>query len=110
MVLVWDFISIPKVHTCVIFTECLESLGLLIQNNGLSVCGGTPQKVVPLIASQISDRDNAVRSSALNTLVVVYGNVGDQVYNLVGQVRQYHGVLLSVGHPPPSPLSLLRRI
>ena len=60
---------------------------MLIQNNGLSVCGATPQKVVPLIAAQISDRDNSVRSAALNTLVMVYGNVGDQVYKLVGQVR-----------------------
>ena len=70
----------------VLFIECLESLGLLIQNNGLSVCGTAPQKVIPLIAAQISDRDNAVRSAALNTLVMVYGNVGDQVYKLAGQV------------------------
>lgn len=69
-------------------TECLETLGLLIQNNGLSVCGSTPQKVVPLIAAQISDRDNAVRSAALNTLVMVYGNVGDQVYKLAGQLAE----------------------
>ena len=38
-----------------LFPECVESPGLLIQNNGLSVCGATPQKVVPLIAAQISN-------------------------------------------------------
>ena len=34
------------------------------------ICGPQPQKTVPLIASQISDRDNAVRSAALNTMVI----------------------------------------
>ena len=50
------------------------------------VCGAQPQKTMPLIASQISDRDNAVRSAALNAMVVVYGNVGESMYKFSSQV------------------------
>ena len=66
--------------------ECLEELGVLIQNNGMIVCGPQPQKTVPLMAAQISDRDNTVRSAALNTLVVVYNNMGEAVYKYTSQV------------------------
>ena len=66
--------------------ECLEALGELIQNNGMSVCQPGGQKTLPLIAAQISDRDNAVRSAALNTMVVVYGNIGETVYKYTAQV------------------------
>ena len=52
------------------------------------ICGTQPQKTVPLIASQISDRDNAVRSAALNTMVVVYGNVGDAVFKFTSKVSK----------------------
>ena len=53
------------------------------------ICGAQPQKTVPLIASQISDRDNAVRSAALNAMVVVYGNVGDAVFKFTSKVYTY---------------------
>ena len=53
----------------------------------MTICGAQPQKTVPLIASQISDRDNAVRSAALNAMVVVYGNVGDGVFKFTSKVR-----------------------
>ena len=69
-----------------IYLECLETLGELIRNNGMSVCQPTPQKTIPLIAAQITDRDNAVRSAALNAMVVVYGNAGDGVYKFTNQV------------------------
>ncbi len=66
--------------------ECLEELGALIQNNGMIVCGSSPQKILPLIAAQITDRDNAVRSAALNAMVVIYGHVGDGVFKFTSQV------------------------
>ena len=72
--------------------ECLEELGILIRDNGMVICGPQPQKTVPLIASQISDRDNAVRSAALNTMVIVYGNVGDGVFKFTSKVSIGHGV------------------
>ncbi len=59
---------------------------MLIQNNGMIVCGPQPQKTLPILAAQISDRDNAVRSAALNTMVTVYGNVGEAVYKFTSQV------------------------
>jgi len=68
--------------------ECLEELGILIQNNGMIVCGPQPQKTLPLLAAQISDRDNTVRSAALNTMVVVYSNMGEGVYKYTSQVRE----------------------
>ena len=70
-------------HHCI---ECLEELGLLIQNNGMLVCGSQPKKTVPLIAAQITDRDNAVRSAALNAMVTVYGNTGEDVFKFTTQV------------------------
>ena len=77
-----------KVSPCTLYlpSECLEALGELIQNNGMSVCQSGGQKTLPLIAAQISDRDNAVHSAALNTMVVVYGNIGETVYRYTAQV------------------------
>ena len=42
--------------------------------------------MLPLVAGQIVDRDSAVRSAALNTMVIVYGNVGETVYKHTTQV------------------------
>ena len=80
--------------SCCPTTECLEELGLLIQNNGMAVCQPTPQKAVQVIAQQISDRDTNVRNAALNTLVIVYDNIGDTVYKYAGQVCMYLCVCL----------------
>ena len=68
-----------------LFPHCkyLEELGLPIQ---MVVCQPTPQKAVQVIAQPISDRDTNVRNAALNTLVVVYDNIGENVYKYAGQV------------------------
>ncbi|KAK0556534.1 hypothetical protein OC846_001101 [Tilletia horrida] len=63
-------------------TECLTDLGHLFSKNGLQVC--TPQKVLPIIAKQISDRDASVRTAALLCLGEVYKICGDDVRKLVG--------------------------
>ena len=68
------------------FIECLEELGNLIELYGLNVCQPSPPKALKEVAGQIADRDNNVRSAALNTLVQVYGIVGDDVYKYVGNV------------------------
>ena len=39
-----------------------------------------------LVAKQIADRDNAVRSAALNCIVHAYCQEGEKVYKLIGQV------------------------
>ena len=73
---------------CLSVAECLEELGLLIQDNGMTVCGTQPHKSLPTLAAQIKDRDNAVRSAALNTMVVVYSYVGEGVYKFTEKVRE----------------------
>ena len=87
--------------SCFTSVECLEVLGVLVQNNGLVVCQPSPQKAVQQIASFVGEKDSSVRNAALNTLVIFYENMGDAVYKHVGRVS-----LSSYPSPPlPSPLS-----
>ncbi|XP_070564717.1 cytoskeleton-associated protein 5-like isoform X2 [Ptychodera flava] len=67
--------------------ECLEELGCLIEIYGMSVCQPTQSKALKEIASNIGDRDNSVRSAALNTLVQAYAIVGNDLYKLVGHLN-----------------------
>ena len=66
--------------------ECLEELGSLIEEYGISVCQPSPGVALKEVAKQIADRDNAVRSAALNCIVHAYFQEGDKVYKLIGQV------------------------
>ena len=50
------------------------------------VCQPTPQKAVQVIVQQISDHDTNMRNAALNTLVIIYDNIGETVYKYAGQV------------------------
>ncbi len=43
-----------------------------------------PAKVLKAVATQIADRDNVVRSAALDLVVCVYGLIGDDVHKLIG--------------------------
>jgi len=67
--------------------ECLDELGCLIDANGISVCQPTPAAALKLIAQQISDRDNSVRSAALNAVVVAYHLLGETVFKHIGTVN-----------------------
>ena len=62
-------------------TECLKHLGEMIANHGLSVLGPPKAMALKDIAAQISDRDQNVRSGALNALVEVHRHIGDEVLN-----------------------------
>lgn len=53
---------------------------------GINVCLPSPGACLKEVAKQISDRDNAVRSAALNCIVQAYFIVGDKVFKMVGQV------------------------
>ncbi|ORX82097.1 ARM repeat-containing protein [Anaeromyces robustus] len=64
--------------------ECLNELGCLIQRNGLNVCH--PNKALPVIANQISDRDANVRNAALNTVVEAYKQVGDNIFKYINNI------------------------
>ena len=65
----------------------MEQLGYMMEKYGLEICQPSPKEALKEIAKQISDRDNSVRSAALNTIVAAYQIVGDQVYKFVGKVR-----------------------
>ena len=64
------------------------------------VCQPSVQKAVHQIGSFISEKDSTVRNAALNTLVILYDNIGDAVYKHVGNVspvipRHDHAVYTS---------------
>jgi len=67
--------------------ECLDELGCLIDANGISVCQPSPAAALKFIAQQIADRDNSVRSAALNTIVVAYHLIGENVFKHIGTVN-----------------------
>lgn len=68
-------------------TECLEELGSLIEIYGINVCQPSPAQALKSIAQQIADRDNSVRSAALNTIVAAYHILGETVYKYVGHLN-----------------------
>jgi len=67
-------------------TECLEQLGSLIENYGVTVCQPNPSSALKEVARQISDRDNSVRNAALNCVVQAYFIEQDKVYKMIGQI------------------------
>ena len=67
--------------------ECLEILGVMVQENGTAVCQPSPPKAVQQISMFIGEKDSTVRNAALNTLVVFYGHMGETLYKHVGKVR-----------------------
>nr|CAH0109138.1 unnamed protein product [Daphnia galeata] len=69
-------------------TECLEELGSLIEEFGIAVCQPSPSVALKEVAKQIADRDNAVRSAALNCIVHAYCQEGEKVYKLIGQLSE----------------------
>lgn len=67
-------------------TECLDELGFLISEYGLTAITPSPPVALKEIAKQISDRDNSVRNAALNCIVQAYFLVDEKVYKLIGQI------------------------
>ena len=68
-----------NIKCILIFVECLEELGSLIQVYGMNVCQPTPPKALAAIAAQIGDRDNGVRNAALNAVVEAYFLIGEKM-------------------------------
>lgn len=75
-------------------TECLDELGYLIEQYGITVCQPTPQAALKEIAKNISDRDNSVRNAALNTVVQAYFLAGDKIYKYIGQISEKDASML----------------
>lgn len=72
--------------------ECLGEIAFLFQKYGIQVCA--LPKALPVVAKQISDRDNGVRSAALLAIGEVYKVIGNDVWQHVGKL-------------PPKEVSLL---
>uniref|UniRef100_A0A8D8W5H1 Cytoskeleton-associated protein 5 n=1 Tax=Cacopsylla melanoneura TaxID=428564 RepID=A0A8D8W5H1_9HEMI len=66
-------------------TECLEVLAWSIETYGMSVCAAGSLKE---IAKQIGDRDNSVRTAALNCIVQAHFLDGDKVFRQIGQISE----------------------
>lgn len=69
-------------------TECLDELSYLIETYGMGACQPSAQIALKEIARHIADRDNSVRSAALNCVVQAYFIVEDKVYRLIGQLSE----------------------
>lgn len=67
-------------------TECLDELGYLIEQFGTSVCLPSSAVALKEISKQISDRDNSVRSAALNAIVKAYFVDGEKIYKQIGKL------------------------
>eukprot|EP00051_Salpingoeca_urceolata_P019401 m.283246 g.283246 ORF g.283246 m.283246 type:complete len:2080 (+) comp19412_c0_seq6:220-6459(+) len=68
--------------------ECLNEIDTLIGRHGMQVCQMGAAKALKVIASQISDRENTVRSAALDAVVTVYNIVSEDVYKLMGNIGE----------------------
>jgi len=62
---------------------CLEEMGSLIRVSGLGVCGPQPAFALCELVKLIADRDNAVRSAALNAVTEVYFQEGERLYKII---------------------------
>ena len=90
-------------------TECLEELGSMIEALGLDPFN--PQVTLKEIAKQIGDRDNNVRSAALDTCTMAFRIAGEKVYKFVGKLNEKDQSMLderikrSAKLPPPKSVS-----
>ncbi|KAL1129715.1 hypothetical protein AAG570_012659, partial [Ranatra chinensis] len=75
-------------------SECLEQLGWLIENYGVTVCHPTPLGALKEIAKHIADRDTSVRNAALNCVVTAYFLDGEKILKMVGQISEKDMTLL----------------
>lgn len=69
-------------------TECLDTMGAMIEKDGINVCQPTPTVALKEVARHISDRDNSVRSAALNCVVQAYFLTGERVYKMIGNLSE----------------------
>ncbi|PZC81314.1 hypothetical protein B5X24_HaOG212926 [Helicoverpa armigera] len=66
--------------------ECLECIGHLLETYGSTVMGSGGGGALKELARHIGDRDNAVRSAALNCVASAYFLEGEKVYKMIGQI------------------------
>ncbi|XP_068623237.1 protein mini spindles [Battus philenor] len=66
--------------------ECLECIGHLLETYGSTVMAPGGTAALRELARHIGDRDNAVRSAALNCVANAYFLEGEKVYKMIGQI------------------------
>ncbi|KAM3966107.1 LOW QUALITY PROTEIN: msps cytoskeleton-associated protein 5 [Aphomia sociella] len=66
--------------------ECLECIGHLVETYGSTVMAPAGGAALKELARHIGDRDNAVRSAALNCIAAAYFLEGEKVYKMIGQI------------------------
>ncbi|XP_050528781.1 protein mini spindles-like isoform X2 [Daktulosphaira vitifoliae] len=69
-------------------SECLEHLASLIEDYGTSICQPSVAVACKEIAKSIGDRDNAVRTAALNFFVAAFFLHGDALFKFVGNISE----------------------
>lgn len=72
-----------------LFIECLEHLATMIEDYGTSICQPSVGAACKEIAKSIGDRDNSVRTAALNCFVAAFFLHGDALFKFVGNVSIY---------------------
>ncbi|KAL4713510.1 hypothetical protein ACJJTC_010495 [Scirpophaga incertulas] len=66
--------------------ECLECIGHLLETYGWTVMSPSGAAALKELARHIGDRDNAVRSAALNCVACAYFLEGERIYRMIGQI------------------------
>jgi cytoskeleton-associated protein 5 len=66
--------------------ECLDEISSLLQRNGVGVFNAA--KVLPVLASQVGDRDATVRNSSLSAISQAYMLMGDEVFKHIGRLNE----------------------
>ncbi|MFH4974191.1 hypothetical protein AB6A40_000900 [Gnathostoma spinigerum] len=73
--------------------ECLQILEQMIDTTGLAATT-VPGPSLKQIAACIGDRDNGVRSAAINTIMAAWKEEGDRVFQLIGKMPDKDQTLL----------------
>lgn len=79
--------SINIFYLLYLFLECLEHLASMIEDYGTSICQPSVAAACKEIAKSIGDRDNSVRTAALNCFVAAFFLHGEALFKFVGNVR-----------------------
>lgn len=83
-------------------TECLDEIASLLQRSGSSVFNAS--KSLPLIVSQVSDRDSSVRNASLGAICQAYLLLGDDIYKSIGRLADKEkGIIMERIRRLPSP-------
>lgn len=76
----------------------MDHLATMIEDYGTSICQPTVSAAFKELAKSIGDRDNSVRTAALNCFVAAFFLHGEALYKFVGNVRNIYGIPKSISY------------